>query len=419
MRLAPSTIGLLVSALSASSAADELAPGFGAAPLADPISSSNFTLASGEFLAQGNNGLYLYAEDGTYLRTITTFVEFGGGLALAVDPSETKVVLSRYEEATFVVDLAGGPATVVSYEVASFIAFEGATSALIATENSLGISLDIRRIDLVTNTTSLLVRGSFGPIARSDDGSLFVVHEQGGGSIMRYSPEQLSSGSILTAQDGAVVLSGLGGSQHVHGLAVAPDRSSLYYSWGGFLGSPRQDLHRFREGDLAPELLLRVEGAKLFTLQWVRGAGTAEFLPFQPAGGGAIVYTLLDGGTARRGALAPERPVASVSGPGTSGSGPFDLTLAGGPPNGTALVFYAPIGSVLSPEPAYMLGVPLFFGLAPGSARRLPGVVPLNVSGGAVLPFVNTTGAPSTWAIQAVLLDADGDLVGSSSLAVL
>ena len=82
-----------------------------------------------------------------------------------------------------------------------------------------------------------------------------------------------------------------------------------------------------------------------------------------------------------RRSVRPARPVAAVSGAGTTGAGDFDYTITGGPPNGTAISFYGPAGLFNPNEAVYLLLVPLFMGLDPPTARRVPGVLSLDANG--------------------------------------
>ena len=90
-------------------------------------------------------------------------------------------------------------------------------------------------------------------------------------------------------------------------------------------------------------------GGELDRIQFLAGTPPAEYQAFQPPGGGEIVYQTWLDLTWQRKALAPQRPVLALGGPGTTGVGTVDLTITGGPPNGQALVFRGPL-SLFNPN---------------------------------------------------------------------
>jgi hypothetical protein len=417
MSLAKSTVLLLVAVstpLASFGWADDPASGFEVEALATPVQPVTTTLSNGEFLVLLATGLDQYAEDGTLLRRITSFPGGAFPEGVVVDPTEVFALAGQCGQGTYRVDLTSGAQTFLSFLTSPSMVFDGPSSVLLSHSSIVASVYRIVRMDLWTGAAETVVTldGPITGIAMDGAGNLYATHwsqlfVSATWEVLRYSAAQLAMGGLVAA-DGLPVLQKL---DKVHGLAVQPDGSELYLSMAS--GSI---LVRRGGKPLQPLLTLAVPSAT--TLQLLPGAGPAEFLAYQPPGGGELIVGDFGAFGVGRLRVKPARPVASVSGPGLSGTGPFDLMLDGGPPNGLAFIYYGPLGSIANPEVVFQFRVPLFFGLGPATVRRAPGTYMLDGTGSLTAQFVNGTGAPDLWAIQLLLFD-QGKLVGSSTRAFL
>jgi hypothetical protein len=396
-------------------ALDDPIPGFATEQLGNSFSRGSATLSTGEYVALDFFNINVYAKDGTFLRTLHSFSEPVAGAWVAIDPTETFCVFSRNDadsSETWRVNLDAGPATFVSSLSGRSIVFEDANTVLLESLDGFGARI-IYRIELTTGASEqvIVLGGSSGQLSIADSGNLYLPYRTPGpGEVLRYSAAQLTSGAVLTRADAHVVVTGSAPNGDIDGLVVLPDESALYLLDGGGIfewvgGSP-------------PRLLSVVTEPNPLYLEWLEGPGPAEYLEYQPPGGGEIVYTVFRGSGTNRGrrSLVPARPVAAVSGLGTTGVGLFDLTVTGGPPSGTAFAFYGPSADFVLPEPAYNFGLPLFFGLGLATAGRVPGALSLDANGEVTVSYSNDPGTLG-WAIQVVLFDDTVTLVGSSSAA--
>ncbi|MEM7308448.1 MAG: hypothetical protein AAF682_17335 [Planctomycetota bacterium] len=146
--------------------------------------------------------------------------------------------------------------------------------------------------------------------------------------------------------------------------------------------------------------------------------GDGIFFPFQPAKNGELAYTRTDfGALNERLILDTRRPTLKISGDGSiTGIGDTTVKVTNAIPNGFVLLVLAPAALVSPVEiPIPIAGVPIFTGLNLSAATVLEVPIPCDSEGTAVLNFDNQVGAPDVFGVQAVITDALGLAVGSSS----
>ncbi len=415
---------LAVLALAAPGAADTAGAGFSATdlPSGGPTYES-VTLSNGDFVGIGDSTIVLFAPDGTPIRTLHTFMGVLPPEAIVVDPTETFVVASRsdgYSGGTYRVDLAGGPATYLSFLGPSWMVFEGPDSVLGCVGNGF-FNWSLFRLDVNTGAftqKSAMFPAVNMPLGLDAAGNLYLSYEPGftGNYVIeRFPAAQVAGGGQLSPGEGTVVRTGF---DILSDFAVTADGSTFFVAEIPALGVSRILASTSSVGH--QELLRITPPEYVFDVQFRPGTAPAKFLAFQPATGGELVYQTRFGSARARRSLAPARPVASVSGPGTSGSGPYDLTLTGGPPHGRAIVFFGPLSGYNPNEPAYPRnGIPLFFGLQRSTAHRAPGSIQLDANGNAVQPYVNNAESPNMWAIQALLRDEANKPVATTTAVSL
>ena len=420
------SIALALFALAAPLAAQIPAPGFSSSDLPTKPDFLTVTLANGQFVGLDFDSVRLFSPSGTLVEVLHTFFTSESPVSVEVDPAETFVIVSRDNGLgggkTYRVDLSGGPAFPMGPGPAPWIAFEDGDSALYAKPGGPGFavaSVFLYRVDLQSGASELLLSEpagvSGGPIAVDGQGRLYLAYDNSIVSdyvVERFDPAQIAGPGTMVLGQGVVVHEGPGQPKE---LELSPDGSMLFVvedNWS-LVASPLDGTR--------PELILVAGGVEeLDRIQFLAGKPPAEYLAFQPPGGGEIVYQMRLNAVWQRKSLVPQRPVLSLGGPGTTGVGTVDLTITGGPPNGQALVFRGPLGLYNPNEVAIVVGgIPIFIGLDLATAVQVPVPIPLDLNGGAVHQLNNASGATGIWAIQAGVSDAEGGLVGSTTAAFL
>jgi hypothetical protein len=115
-----------------------------------------------------------------------------------------------------------------------------------------------------------------------------------------------------------------------------------------------------------------------------------------------------------------KRPTLAIEGPGTSGPGPFDLSIVDGPPGGRALILYCL--EPLAPSPERLVrryAVPLFFGVDLRTHGVVPGDLTLDAAGSVTQTYTNPGGYEGMFAVQVLLLNASSRFAGTSTVAFL
>jgi hypothetical protein len=413
------------------SGAPSPAPGFSAADLPDPAIGPDYlvqTLTDGRFVAVLGGSIRLYEENGAQAMVLHTFPNTFEALgeAIAIDESETFVVAANTWN-TSRVPLSGGPGQ--NYlPAADGIVVESSSSALIWVVGGEFNSWDLYRLHFASGAAVHLGEADYVQPVCLDldgDGNLFIGHSLPGEDqyvVERFAPAQFQAANSLALGEGVIVHQADGEAEDVD---VTPDGERIYIAEeppGLFTSGRILDLAT-GSALLPVEILVTDPGERLQDIQWFAGTPPAVFLAYQPPTGGELVFqtSYYDFGYHYpRRSLLSARPTAVLSGPGTTGVGPVDLTIAGAPPQGSAVVFRGPLSLYDPNEVAYQpSGIPIFFGLDPESALQVPVVIQLDPSGGALQTFNNASGSTGIWAIQAAVFDREGDLVGTTTAAFL
>lgn len=227
---------------------------------------------------------------------------------------------------------------------------------------------DVMAIDLRTGAATALLRvpGSSGPLAADAAGNVYYATAglafpppPGGVSVLRWDAGALRAAlgtRVLTEQDARLVHAGLDAASD---LALDGDDDLLFVDWWNATVGELSDVR-----GSSPRLsrLLDYASAPVSAsgLQFADGAGSrgrADFEPFQPAGGGALlVLESAFGGPSRLRTVEANRPHTTHTGGPVVPAGPFALVTGGGPANGLGLVA---IGALAAPF-EIGLGIPGF-----------------------------------------------------------
>ena len=413
-----STFATLSLTLSAPAAPDVPAPGFSGTEhngFSTGFLTSFWTLSDGSFVVYEPDGLFYYQPDGTLIRELLPRGGAAESWGVAVDPTETFVIACDTDFAgggIFRAELAGGPVFRISNLLSSDVCFDGPDHVLIAYGDIFGTNSILWRVDVQTGDRELLVTGAtfFSPVATDADRNVYIAHASGADwRITRFDAAQVQGGTTLNLTDGTL-LPGIFG--WIDGMTVDPEDGGIYVSER--VGSESRIVTAGGNA-LAPRVLVNVSAPEraLRQIQFYRSEPRAVFAGFQPAGGGRLEYSTWDGMTWRRKNIEPERPMMDVSGPGTMGPGTLNVSIAEGPPNGTAFLFYGPSAGFNPTEIVLNLRLPVFLGLDPATMRRAPGTIALDGGGNAARSYPNSMGLTG-FALQSFLLDELGRVAGSS-----
>jgi len=409
---------------------DDHADGYELHALATTTDLLSATLSNGDHVVFSQGAVTLRRPDGTFRRTLHSFASAAVPSLLCLDPSETFAVFGDASAGggTFRVGLAAGAASLLTPLVGSSCGFESADSLVMAVLSGPVFRWWIYRMSTTTGVAQRIaqVPGLFGTVAVSTDGTVVVGYDgrykspqAPGWEVARFDPGVLTGASVLTVAAAVPLVNGL---QVVGALAIDPRDGRVFVAEQSADPAGNRILV-LAPSDVSATELVRIDAPnRVRSLQFLPGDGIASFDPFQPQRGGALVWVASAdpvAGPGLRRVLETERPALELNGPGTGGAGAFDLSVEGGPPHGLALVFYGSAASFDPLESALPLAVPLFVGLDLAGLQRVPGLVPLDANGSGSVGYVNTSASTGLFAIQAVLLDAAGAPVGSSSAAFL
>lgn len=421
-------LGLALLSLPLSSQ-DVVAPGFTRAPLpypgATPFAAS-LTLSDGEVVVFDGSAVTQYAADGSSSKVLGHFPAFVFPSFLVVDGDENALYVGESSTGgihKLFVGIASAPDFLLTLPLNYDAAVRNGALWVSAATCGFGCGNELWRVELATLAANRVATlpGASGPLALDPAGNLYFATSSdqlppppGATDVWRFAATTLASGAPLTLADASLVGSGFAGAGR---LVHDAERNVLYLLENDF-GSGANRITEVRSSAASSPVLF--EGAPFLTL----GNATLQtdlgqrndFRAFQPSAGGRLVFTRTDfAAVTERLELAPRRPGASVSGPGTLGAGTFTVGLDAAVPGGFARLFYGPSASYASLEPVYRVaGLPLSFGLAPGSLRALPGLFALDAGGGLTADFTNPGGYEGQFALQFVLLTPDLRLAGTS-----
>lgn len=309
--------------------------------------------------------------------------------------------------------------------------WEDATHVLVSADTGGTFQNQIVRVDLGSGQATLVAQldGPSGPLARRErTGELFVglvdlVHADND-SIVRFDAAQLGSGQLLQVADAARFATGLSN--------VAALRLDQRYDTAGLdfwrlivaiapFGAPSTIACFAPSGARLADLATSPDS--ISNLELSVGPGPGSCAPWQPDGGEVLLYRgtsfCFPGcSSAELRRLQPRRPQAAIGGPGLGNpsGGSVSVTLQGCVPNASVLLLVGP-QALYSPSEATRLHPDGFLwhsGLAFSPLRRLV-TLPTDASGQASFTYTHDGSLNGTHAFQALVRDASGLFVGSST----
>ena len=409
--------------LAAPLAADTPTDGYALADLAYPGGVVTRTLSDGDVVTFDGLTVDRYNADGVFVGNLATLPASVFSSFLIVHETAERIVFGESSTGTiYRMDLAGSsPVPVTSLTFNYDAVFETADTVLVsAAALGFGFGNQVYRVDLVTGATTELVAvaGASGPVALDASGDLVLATvtdawppPAGSSQVLRFDAGLLTGAPVLTELDGTVLEPSLDGAAS---LALDASTGTLFLAENNFASG----INRLRVvgGDVLVEGLT---GFTLSNVEFLPGDGIGAFAAYQPETSGTLLYNTTDFATvsARR-AVTPLRPALATNGLGTSGPGPFDVTLDACPPNGFGILFYdLAANAPVSGEYALNLSFPLVLGLDAGTVMRIPGTLPVDSLGASTVGYVNPGGFVGTLQLQAILFDVTGALVASSNVS--
>ena len=405
---------------------DTTIPGF-TIDAAQPFSAvaAYATLSNGDRIVFDGSRIERVAADGSLIATLASAHSAYPSFVI-VDPAETLAVCGESQQGSiFEVDLAGaGKTPVCTLDFNYDAVFEDAAHVLVSAAPCIGsCGNEIQRVDLASGATALVavVPSYSGPLARASNGDIYYVLQAdfgsppGSYSILRWSAAQIASGLVLGVSDATLFAGGFDGGSSLRFDAVF---HHLFVTESIFGASSRLieiDPFGQRVGDVI------TSSQSLSNIEFSNGPGPGSFQAFQPANGVTMTYRATDysffPATAQIVTVRPRRPQASTSGSGLSGPGPVTFEVQDALPNASMLVLTSPVATYHPQESSYDFGTFLFeTGMALDHVRRLT-TVATDASGRGVFTFVNPGNLQGTRVLQALIRDASGKLIGSSTAA--
>ncbi|MEW6073016.1 MAG: hypothetical protein AB1726_10560 [Planctomycetota bacterium] len=424
--------GTAFALLAAPAGADDPAAGFSLVDLPYPLGALTATLATGDIVAFDGATVERFDAQGAHLATLATFQPPVWESFLRVDPAETFALLGESTTGgLFRVDLALGGAVPVATLANNYDAdFEAPLRVLVSAATcGWGCGNEIWRVDLASGATTLvaLAGGASGPVAVAADGSLaygtvsdLFPPPPGASTILRWTAAQLTGQPVATEADAEVLGAGY---EAASSLAIDPADGRLYLAENDFGSGANRVRQVSGDAPSAPVLVAGAPFAWMTNLELLPGDGVALFRPYQPVEGGRLLYNTTDfAATWARRELAPARPAAFLTGPGTQGAGQVDLDVVGGPPLGIAFAAYGP-SALYDPDelPIWLAaqGLNVFLGLDPSTLTLYPVLIPLDGEGHGATSFLHDGTLLGTLALQALVLHGDLRVAAISAPAFL
>jgi len=329
-------------------------------------------------------------------------------------------------------ELNGAPQSTVGGVTYNYDAlFEDADHILVSADRNGGFHNQLVRLELATGATTLVAQldGPSGPLARrARTGEVFIglvnLAQPNHDRILRFDTSQLASGLVLGVGDGQVFADLL---PNVASLRIDErydaqgiDFWRLYLAISPF-GSPSTIACFDPSGTRLPDVATSQDSISNLELQTCGPLGA--FGPWQPDAGERLRYrgtTWCYPGcdTAEVRTLVPQRPQASIHGPGLGNpaGGRVRIEFDGCVPNASVVLLLGP-SALYSPAEntcAHIDGFLWHSSLAWSPLRKLA-TLTTDASGHASYTFKSVGSYNGTLAFQGLIRDAGGKVVGSST----
>lgn len=329
-------------------------------------------------------------------------------------------------------ELSGAPQSTIGGIAYNYDAvWEDATHVLVSADTTGAFQNQLVRLDTASGSTTLVAQlsGPSGPLARrARTGELFVglvdLLQSNNDQVLRFDAAQLASGALLAVSDAAVFAGSLPNAAalrldqryDVAGL----DFWRLYLSIAPF-GAPSTIACFDPSGARLADVLTSPDS--ISNLELHVGPTPGGFAPWQPDAGEQLSYRATtwcypNCTVAEIRTLVPRRPQGSIGGPGLGNpaGGRVTVSFDGCVPNASLLLVLGPQALYSQNEQTRVHpdGFLWHSGLAWSPLRRLV-YLPTDANGHAEFHYTNPGTYNGTHAFQALVRDASGLFVGSST----
>lgn len=422
-------VPFLVSSLGALAGADTTISGFALTRAVNPVpSSAACSLPDGDFITFDGQFIRRWNADGSFEDQLGFLASFVFPSFVRLTPAGDAVIIG--DSGSFGptpagdlhhVALDGSGVTFLGSIPYNFDGkfLPGGDLLVSAAPLNFGSGTDLFRVTLAPYSATVVghVDGPSGPLAIARNGDVFYGFQQdptlpnAPQDIVRWSAGLLASGTFLDASNASVYTTF---AEPTSVLEFEPVRERLVAVENRYLGDHR--IRRVRpNGQVSPILVEADEW--IGGMRFAFGGSSATFDAYQPDDGIRLVYTTTDFFSFDdEVTVAPARPTLVVSGLGTTGTGAVRFDLAGGVPNGTALLTYCPQTALFPVEQTYPL--PQFFLHTPfllQATTRMQFLIPTDASGAAVLTLWNPGGLVGQNGWQFHVGRPNGVQIGSSN----
>lgn len=388
-------------------------------------------LSTGELVAWDGQVLSRQSADGVTQTVLHSFPAPDFSSIFAVDPTETFAILGRGNDEVFTADLTAGGVT--PYTTFPFGGFDADFSAdgwcAVSAPSSVGGQNGIFRCEFGPDSVTEIVRvsGPSGPLAFDPAGNLYYAPASnsfptppGSSDLISFSQADiagLTGGAVLGISDAFNLAIGYDG---ISSIVVDQLTGRTYIGENNFGTGVNRVRLAIASPSSSPILFEGANGLNVSLQDFEPGTGGAVFDRFQPDFGGSLVFSNTNFFSVfDRLDLRPDRAELALTGPGTTGVGPFDLEVSGGLPSAVQLLMYGP-ASTTGPELALgQFTPPLFVGLDLGTLQFLPFNFVADGAGEIDFGLFNVTGTVGAIAIQMLLLDENGTALGTTAPAIL
>ena len=388
-------------------------------------------MSTGELVAWDGQVLSRQSADGLTQTVLHSFPAPDFSSIFAVDPTETFAILGRGNDDVFTADLtAGGVTPYTTFPFGGFDAeFSAAGWCAVSAPSSIGGMNGIFRCEFGPDSVTEIVRitGPSGPVAFDPAGNLYYAPASnsfpappGSSDLITFLQtdiDALTGGAVLGSSDAIPLAFGFDG---ISSIVVDQLTGRTYIGENNFGTGINRVRLAISNPASSPILFEGSNGLNVSLQDFEPGTDGAVFDRFQPDFGGSLVFSSTDFFSVfDRLDLRPNRAELALTGPGTSGVGPFDLEVSGGLPGAMQLLMYGP-ASTTGPELALsQFNPPLFLGLDLGTLRFLPFNFTADGAGDIDFGLFNVTGTVGAIGIQMLLLDESGMALGTTAPAIL
>lgn len=301
------------------------------------------------------DGNALVLDEGGVLRTLLSFPSFTFGSFTIRRNSDSLLFGESSTGGIWIVPIAIGvsPQRIAELTFNFDAIMLGADSALVSAKTGgFGASdNEVFAVNLSTGVTDLILQisGASGPVLGTGDGGFFYATSSnvfpttpGATDILRFSAAQVAGArgpGHLTLVDGEVIFSGLDAAGD---LAMDGDGDLFVVDW---FNAELVEISIGSQGVIRRSSLISygfAGGPTANSLQYIPGADRprSRFEPFQPHGRGGrlLVHESEFGGDSQVREVLPARPTMSTNPSGTIPTGPFTISIDGGPALGHGIL---------------------------------------------------------------------------------